>query len=165
MEFFNLILFIIIIFNFVNISSYNRYKEKVSTIVDNAAKIDAKNEQSVNTDAIKVIKATIAKTLDTIKKYPEYKKIVDIIGEMKVSLSLLAGEQYAMDKTQIESNKAPHELNIIQVGKLEYSIKDKGASLGKQTDIFDKQIQTAWAGIIMCLIVIIFVNFFWNKFI
>jgi hypothetical protein len=164
MEFFNIILFVIIFFNFVNIASYKRYKEKVSTIIDNAAKIDAKNEQSINSTAIKAIKSKIKPTIDDLKKHTEYKKIADIIGEMKVSLSLLAGEQYAMDKTQSESNKAPHELNIVQVGKLEYSIKDKGASLTKLTDIFEKQIQTAWAVIITCLITLIFLNIFQGRF-
>jgi hypothetical protein len=164
MEFFNIILFVIIFFNFVNIASYKRYKAKVSTIIDNAAKIDAKNEQSINSNAIKAIKSKVGPTIDALKKYPEYKKMSDVIVEMKVSLSLLAGEQYAMDKTQSETNKAPHELNIIQVGKLEYSIKDKGAALAKQTDIFEKQIQTAWAGIITCLIALIFLNIFQGRF-
>jgi hypothetical protein len=83
---------------------------------------------------------------------------------MKVFISTLGGEQYAMDKTQSEFNKAPHELNIVQVGKLEFSIKEKAVALGKATDIFAKQISTSWAVIITCLLLLVFINIFQGRF-
>jgi hypothetical protein len=167
MEFFNIILFVVIFFNFVNMSTYGRYREKIKVITDSAALINSTNEQSVNTAAIGKIKGVVGNPdvfLNQFKKYPEYKKMVDLIGEMKVFISTLGGEQYAMDKTQSENNKAPHELNIVQVGKLEYSIKEKAVALGKATDIFSKQISTSWAAIIICLLLLVFINIFQGRF-
>ncbi len=167
MEFFNLLLVGIIFFNFVNISSYSRYKDKVKVITDSADLINANNEQSINTAAIKKIKEVVGNPdvfLGQFKTYPEYKKMADIIDQIKGFMSTLSGEQYALDKTQSESNKAPHELNIIEVGKLEYNIKDKAGSLNKITDIFDKQISTSWAVIITCIIAMVFLNIFIGRF-
>jgi hypothetical protein len=167
MELLNILLVLFVIILYYQIIKIKFFQTHIKTITDNAEKINHDQDQLVNEQCIKNIKSEISDPdvfFGDFKEHKEYDKMIKSIEDMAVKLKLFDTEQYAYKKTESESNRTPHELNIIQVGKLEFGIKDLAKSIAKNSKIFNSQISNTWLFIFVIIAVIIFINFFWNKF-
>ena len=167
MEFFNIFLFLVALYIFSKIGSYNSYLDRTKVVIDNAELLNFDNEQPNNEKYIKTIEGQIkgpGNLIETLGATKEYQKIVDNLKVIKDLTGMLASEQYALKKSISEFNKAPYELNVIQVGKYEFNIKEKGKALKDLIKIYSNQISTGWAGIVIIVILFIYLNILQGRF-